>query len=98
LQTAQGPVSFHPNLFVMPEPSRTMPAKIQRDLLARGIFTSVQDLARKISKYIPAYAKVAKPFRWSYSDPTDYRQSNRWDSLLVRHDFVVRVFPIAIGV
>ena len=44
-------------------------AKIQRDLLARGIFTSVADLGRKIRKYIQAYAKVAKPFRWSYSDP-----------------------------
>jgi transposase len=45
-------------------------AKIQRDLLARGIFTSLADLSRKIRKYIPAYAKVARPFRWSYSDPS----------------------------
>jgi transposase len=45
-------------------------AKIQRDLLARGIFTSVTDLAHKIRKYIRAYAKVARPFRWSFSDPT----------------------------
>jgi transposase len=44
-------------------------AKIQRDLLARGIFTSITDLSRKIRKYIQAYANVAKPFRWSYSDP-----------------------------
>lgn len=43
-------------------------AKIQRDLLARGIFTSVADLGRKIRKYIRAYVKVAKPFRWSYAD------------------------------
>ena len=34
------------------------------------IFTAVADLARKIRKYIRAYAKVARPFRWSYSDPT----------------------------
>ena len=45
-------------------------AKIERDLLARGIFTSVADLARKIRKYIRAYAAVARPIRWSYSDPT----------------------------
>src|SRR6476469_2491527 len=45
-------------------------AKIQRDLLARGIFTSVADLARKICKYIRAYTRVARPFRWSYSDPS----------------------------
>lgn len=44
-------------------------AKIQRDLLARGIFTSVADLSRQIGKYIRAYIKVAKPFRWSYSEP-----------------------------
>ncbi|MEN6603117.1 MAG: IS630 family transposase [Bryobacteraceae bacterium] len=44
-------------------------AKIQRDLLDRGVFTSVTDLARKIRKYIRAYAKVARPFRWSFSDP-----------------------------
>jgi transposase len=45
-------------------------AKIQRDLLARGIFTSLTDLSGKIGKYIRAYAKVAQPFRWSYSDPS----------------------------
>jgi transposase len=44
-------------------------AKIERDIIARGVFTSVPDLARKIKKYIRAYAKVAKPFRWTYSDP-----------------------------
>jgi transposase len=45
-------------------------AKIQRDLLARGIFSSVADLSRKIRKYIRAYADLARPFRWSYSDPS----------------------------
>lgn len=44
-------------------------AKIQRDVIARGIFTSVADLARKLRKYIRAYAKSAKPFRWTYTDP-----------------------------
>ncbi len=32
-------------------------AKIERDLLARGIFTSVADLARKIRRYIHRYNK-----------------------------------------
>jgi transposase len=41
-------------------------AKIERDLLARGIFTSVADLARKIRRYIRQYNKTAKPIRWSY--------------------------------
>jgi len=30
----------------------------------------VADLSRKIRKYIRAHAKIAKPFRWSYSDPS----------------------------
>jgi transposase len=44
-------------------------AKIQRDVIDRGIFTSLADLSRKIRKYIQAYAKSAKPFRWTYTDP-----------------------------
>ncbi len=47
-----------------------MVAKIGRDLLAPGLFKSVAGLGRKIRKYIRAYAKPARPFRWSYSDPT----------------------------
>jgi transposase len=43
-------------------------AKIERDVIARGVFTSVRDLARKIMRYIRAYAKTAKPFRWKYSN------------------------------
>jgi transposase len=45
-------------------------AKIQRDVIARGVFTSVADLARKIRKYIRAYVKSARPFRWTYTDPS----------------------------
>jgi transposase len=45
-------------------------AKIERDVIARGVFTSVKDLARKIRRYIGRYNNAAKPFRWSYSDPT----------------------------
>jgi transposase len=45
-------------------------AKIERDVIARGIFTSVKDLARKIRRYIARYNRKAKPFRWSYSDVT----------------------------
>jgi transposase len=45
-------------------------AKIERDILARGIFTSVTDLKRKILRYIRRYNKDATPFRWSYADPS----------------------------
>ena len=44
-------------------------ARIQRDVISRGVFTSVADLSRKLMKYIRVYAKSAKPFRWSYSNP-----------------------------
>ncbi len=45
-------------------------AKLQRDVIARGVFTSTADLARKLRRYINAYSKDAKPFRWKYSDPS----------------------------
>lgn len=45
-------------------------AKIQRDVIRRGVFTSVADLGNKLRKYIRAYSKSAKPFRWTYTDPT----------------------------
>lgn len=45
-------------------------AKIERDILARGIFTSVADLKRKIMKYIRHHNKAPKPVRWTYADPT----------------------------
>jgi transposase len=45
-------------------------AKIERDVLARGIFTSVADLKHKIMRYIRRYNDDAKPVRWSYSDPS----------------------------
>jgi transposase len=45
-------------------------AKIERDVIARGIFTSVPDLARKLRHYIHQYNRTATPFRWSYADPS----------------------------
>jgi transposase len=44
-------------------------SKIERDLLTRGIFTSVADLARRIRTYIRHYNKAPKPIRWSYRNP-----------------------------
>ena len=45
-------------------------AKIERDCIARGIFTSAGDLRRKLMQYIRAHNKTCRPFRWSYSTPT----------------------------
>src|ERR1700680_5347109 len=52
-------------------------AKIQRDVIARGVFTSVADLGNKLRKYIRAYSKSAKPFRWTYTDPSRRIRSNK---------------------
>lgn len=41
-------------------------SKIQRDVIARGIFTSKGDLKRKLMKYIRHYNKDARPFKWTY--------------------------------
>lgn len=43
-------------------------ARLEREVIARGIFTSAQDLARKLMRYIRAYSKTARPFKWKYSD------------------------------
>jgi transposase len=43
-------------------------ARIEREVIARGVFTSVKDLSRKLMRYIRAYSKNARPFRWKYSD------------------------------
>ena len=43
-------------------------SKIERDVIARGIFTSVKDLARKIVRYIRRYNDNPKPVKWTYRD------------------------------
>ncbi|HLV24898.1 MAG TPA: hypothetical protein VKZ41_01195, partial [Gemmatimonadales bacterium] len=44
-------------------------SKIERDMIARGIFTSTTDLSRKLMQYIRAHNKTRQPFQWSYSSP-----------------------------
>src|SRR5271163_89543 len=45
-------------------------ARIEREVIARGIFTSVKDLARKLMRYIRHYNRAPKPLKWSYRDPS----------------------------
>jgi transposase len=45
-------------------------AKIERDVIARGVFTSVTDLKRKLMKYIRHYNKHSQPIKWKYNDPS----------------------------
>jgi transposase len=57
-------------------------SKIQRDVIARGIFTSISDLSTKLIRYIRQYNKTATPFRWRYKNadhrikPTTQRASD----------------------
>lgn len=44
-------------------------AKIERDMIARGIFTSTADLRRKLMQYIRTHNKTCQPIQWSYSTP-----------------------------
>ncbi len=45
-------------------------AKIERDVIARGVFTSVRDLAKKLMRYIRQYNKAPKIVQGKYGDPS----------------------------
>jgi transposase len=45
-------------------------AKIERDVITRGVFTSVPDLKRKLMRYIRQYNKRPKTVKWKYFDPS----------------------------
>jgi transposase len=44
-------------------------SKIERDVIARGIFTSVPDLRRKLMRYIRKYNQSPKPVKWIHRNP-----------------------------
>jgi transposase len=43
-------------------------AKVERDVIARGVFTSVTDLKRKLMNYIRRYNETSRPIKWKYTD------------------------------
>lgn len=45
-------------------------AKIQRHVIARGVFSSQADLRRKLMRYIKHYNRTATPIKWTYSNPS----------------------------
>ncbi|MCW5230231.1 IS630 family transposase [Verminephrobacter eiseniae] len=45
-------------------------SRIQRDVITRGVFTSVKDLGRKLMRYIREHHKNPKPIKWEYDDPS----------------------------
>jgi transposase len=46
-------------------------SKIQRDIIARGIFTSVADLDKKLMRYIRSHNEDPKPMKWKYADASN---------------------------
>ena len=45
-------------------------SRIQRDVITRGVFTSVKDLSGKLMRYIREHNKDPKPIKWKYDDPS----------------------------
>src|ERR1700733_5726017 len=45
-------------------------SKIERDVIARGVFSSLPDLKRKLMHYIRQYNKAPKTVKWKYFDPS----------------------------
>ena len=44
-------------------------SQIERDVIARGVFTSKRDLSQKLLRYIRKYNEDAIPIKWAYRDP-----------------------------
>lgn len=51
-------------------------ARIQRDVISRGVFTSTKDLDKKLMRYIRHYNKSAKPLKWKYDNPANRIKCN----------------------
>lgn len=44
--------------------------KIERDVIARGVFTAVSDLKKKLMRYIRQSNKSPRTVKWKYADPS----------------------------
>jgi len=56
-------------------------ARIEREVIARGVFTSVKDLARKLMRYIRHYNRAPRPIKWTYRDPNHRIHANTTSSV-----------------
>ena len=52
-RASQRPSPYHTNLLVVAEQVEIWFSKIERDVIALGVFTSVKDLARKLGRSMP---------------------------------------------
>jgi transposase len=58
-------------------------SKIERDVIARGVFSSVKDLAKKIMRYIRHYNRQAKPFKWTYKSTRNRIRPDSYSNVTV---------------
>ncbi len=68
-------------------------AKIQRAVIARGIFPSIKDSDKKIMHYIREHNKHSKPIRWKYANPKHRITSNIIDSANLKWTPLSRQIP-----
>jgi hypothetical protein len=64
------PSSRHADLSVLAQSRRALVLQDRARCYGAGIFTSVTDLRRKLTRYIEHYNKTATPIRWAYADPS----------------------------
>ncbi len=73
LDTAQGHLTVHtqftPTYSSWLNQVNLWFAKIEPDVIAGGVFTSVPNLKRKLMRYVRQYNKQPKPVKWKYFDP-----------------------------
>jgi transposase len=60
-------LQFMPTYSSWPNQVEIWFARLEREVIARGIFTSVHDLTQKPLRYIRAYSKTARPFKRKYT-------------------------------
>src|SRR5712675_544969 len=58
--------------------------RIEREVVARGVFTSVNDLARKLMRYIRHHNQHAAPIKWAYRE-FSHRIIATFDSAVTGH-------------
>ena len=67
-------------------------ARIEREVIARGVFTSVPDMARKLRRYINAYSANAQPIQWKYSHPSRRIRGNELSATHATSGVVSTIF------
>ena len=54
----------------MADPVENWFVGIQRDVITSGVFTFIEDLDKKLMRYIRQFSKGPQPLTWTFADPT----------------------------